>query len=108
MSNFECKCCGECCSNYLPLRKEEINTMKKLAQTENKHPLRNDWYERCPFLNNNNKCDIYENRPLICKQYSCYNFKNNIYNLQVFKNINLDDFNLIDVRKEIFNSKEGR
>lgn len=105
MSNFECKGCGECCSNYLPLRREEIKTMRKLAKIENRHPLRKDWYERCPFLNNSNKCDIYENRPLICKEYSCYNFENNIYNENAFKDIPFGEFNLVDIRKEIFGNK---
>lgn len=102
MSNFECKCCGKCCSNFLPLRKNEIEIMKKMAKKENKHPLRKDWYAICPFLNNNNRCDIYENRPLICREYSCYNYKNHIYNTEAFKNIDSKDFNLTDIRKEIF------
>ena len=102
MNNFECKNCGECCSNFLPLRKQEIATMKRLAQKENRHPLRQDWYARCPFLNNNNRCDIYENRPLICREYSCYKFKNNIYNKDVFSRIDEREFSLIDIRKEIF------
>jgi len=43
---FECSKCGKCCSNYLPLQKEEIKTMKKLAIK--------DWYNICPFLNYKN------------------------------------------------------
>lgn len=107
MSNFECKCCGNCCSNFLPLSKEELRIMKILAKKENKHPLIKDWYSRCPFLNNNNKCDIYEDRPLICREYDCYKFENNIYNEEIFKNINKDDYELVDLRKEIFN-RESR
>lgn len=102
MSNFECKCCGNCCSNFLPLRKEEIHRMKKLAKKENRHPLLKNWYERCPFLNNNNKCDIYENRPLICREYTCYNFENHIYNEEIFKDIRESDFKITNIRKEIF------
>ncbi len=100
--NFKCKCCGECCSNFLPLKQDEIKTMKRLAKKENKHPLIQNWYVRCPFLDNNNKCDIYENRPLICREYTCYNYENGIYNFETFKNTNLDDFKLVDIRKEIF------
>ena len=77
--NFECRNCGECCSNYLPLQEKEILIMKQLAKKENKHPLRQDWYDRCPFLNGNNRCDIYEDRPMICREYTCYKFENNIY-----------------------------
>lgn len=102
MSNFECKGCGECCSNFLPLTQEEIKLMKKLSKKENKHPLRQDWYNRCPFLNNNNKCDIYENRPLICREFTCYNFENHIYNIETFKRIDEKEFKFIDIRKEIF------
>ena len=51
---FECSKCGKCCSNYLPLQKEEIKTMKKLAIKENKHLLNKDWYNICPFLNYKN------------------------------------------------------
>ena len=102
MSNFECKKCGKCCSNFLPLMKEEIKTMKKLAKKENKHPLIQEWYLRCPFLNNNNRCDIYENRPIICREFSCYKFENNIYNKEVFSKIDEKEFSLVDIRKEIF------
>lgn len=105
MSNFECKCCGECCSNFLPLRDIEIKEMKKLARTENKHPLRKDWYSRCPFLNNNNRCDIYDNRPIICREYTCYRYENHIYDTEKFKNIKQDEFRLVDIRKEIFGGK---
>ncbi len=102
MSNFKCKCCGNCCSNYLPLRKEEIEIMRKLAKKENKHPLIQDWYSICPFLNNGNKCDIYKNRPIICKEFTCYKFEKNIYSKEIFKTILENDFKLIDIRKEIF------
>lgn len=102
---FECSKCGKCCSNYLPLQKEEIDTMKKLATKENKHLLDKEWYNICPFLNYKNKCDIYENRPLICREYSCYNYEHKIYNLEVFVNIPKENFSLVNVRKEIFNNK---
>ena len=100
--NFECRHCGECCSNYLPLQEQEIKRMKKLAKKENKHPIRQDWYDRCPFLNNNNKCDIYSDRPLICREYTCYNYEHSIYNKEIFKGLSPKDFRLVDLRKEIF------
>ena len=99
---FECRNCGECCSNYLPLQEKEIMRMKELAEKENKHPIRQDWYDRCPFLNNNNKCDIYSERPLICRQFTCYNYKNHIYVTEAFKKLSPTDFKLVDLRKEIF------
>ena len=100
--NFECRNCGECCSNYLPLQEQEIKRMKELAQKENKHLIRQDWYDRCPFLNNNNKCDIYSDRPLICREYTCYKFKNNIYETEKFKDIKPSEFRVVNLREEFF------
>ena len=107
MSNFKCKKCGKCCSNFLPLRKEEIKTMKRLAKKENRHLLMQDWYDICPFLNYKNECDIYDNRPLICKEYTCYKFENKIYNAELFSKIDEKEFKLVDVRKEIFKNNKG-
>lgn len=106
MRNFECKKCGKCCSNYLPLTEKEINTMKKLAKKENKHPLMQDWYDRFPFLNTNNKCDIYENRPSICKSFTCENYTANVYEGEILDKINKQEkFKVVNIRKEIFNKE---
>ena len=74
-------------------------------QEENKHLLNKDWYNICPFLNYKNECDIYENRPLICREYSCYNYEHNIYNLEAFSKIPEENFKITNVRKEIFNNE---
>lgn len=103
--NFECKKCGKCCSNYLPLQEKEIKEMKKRAIKENKHLLDVNWYNICPFLNYKNECDIYDNRPLICREYSCYNYENKIYNIEAFKTIPKEDFKILDIRKEIFGGR---
>lgn len=102
--SFNCSKCGKCCSNYLPLQTEEIKEMKKRAIKENKRLLDKGWYHICPFLNYQNKCDIYEDRPLICREYSCYNYDNKIYNTEAFNKIPGGSFKFVDVRKEIFNS----
>ena len=106
MSDFECKKCAECCSNYLPLLQSEINLMKKIKQKENIQALNQNWYSICPFLNSKNRCDIYENRPMICREYTCYNAENGIYNIETFKQYNESDFKFTDIRKEIFNRNE--
>lgn len=108
VETFKCKECGKCCSNFLPLTKEEIKTMKRLAKKENRHPLRQDWYFICPFLNNNNKCDIYEDRPFICREYTCYKFENNIYDKEAFSKIDKSEIKLVDIRHEIFRNKGER
>lgn len=102
--NFECKCCGKCCSNILPLTENEIKTMKKLAKKENKLLLDKDWYMRCPFLNNDNLCDIYENRPTICKEYDCYKFENGLFTNKMLQNIQDNKYRVVNIRKEIFNN----
>ena len=84
------------------MRQRREKRLKKLAKKENKHPIRQDWYDRCPFLNNNNKCDIYSDRPLICREYTCYNYEHSIYNKEIFKGLSPKDFRLVDLRKEIF------
>lgn len=106
MSTFKCKKCGKCCSNYLPLKQEEIKTMKKLAKKENKLVLDKNYYLRCPFLNNNNTCDIYENRPMICRGYDCNKFEEGKVSQNMIKEIQENSFKLVDVRKEIFESEE--
>lgn len=102
--NFECKKCGKCCSNFLPLSKREIQELRKLATRENKRLLEKDWYSTCPFLNYQNKCDIYENRPAICKGYTCYKFENHIFDKKFLKETKEKntDFKLVDLREEIF------
>lgn len=108
MSNWNCSMCGNCCSNFLPLTSLEINKLKRLAKKENILSVRNDWYSRCPFLNNQNKCDIYEDRPLICREFTCYKFENHIYNTKEFSNHNFKDFIFTDIRKEVFNRNDNK
>ena len=91
---FECKCCGWCCRNfgegnnkYLPIFECEVETYKKIAQKRNIKinfkPVRylldeisgvvfvyfyGMTTEPCSFLKDN-KCSIYEDRAIICKQF---------------------------------------
>jgi len=68
-----CSNCGECCSDFLHLDKDEI---KKIDDYLKKHKLiqnnkgANNFI--CPFRNNVlKKCDIYEVRPYICQLFKC-------------------------------------
>lgn len=91
---FECKCCGVCCSNfgdadhkYLPIFECEVDSYKKIAKTKNvKIGFKPVKYlldkksgivfvylygmttEPCPFLENK-KCSVYEDRAIICRQF---------------------------------------
>lgn len=79
-NNGECSCCGDCCSNLLPLSKSEIERIRKhikkhrikaqvhLIPTMAVHDL------TCPFLDLSKateKCTIYGVRPAICRVFKC-------------------------------------
>ena len=79
--NGKCTQCGACCSNLLPMTDEEIETIHKYIKKHNikehKHilPLAEPTIDMtCPFLNDskpNEKCDIYEVRPRVCRDFIC-------------------------------------
>ena len=98
----KCSGCGRCCSNYLPLTTKEISYLRAYVKLNKIKPSYHlvDSFTICPFLDNSNKCTIYENRPSICKNYKCDYFKT-----KDFKNMNIDNYRLVDLRKEIFKEK---
>lgn len=78
--NGECSNCGACCSNLLPLTKKEIRTIAQYIAKHNIQPINHvpvTLTEKtldgiCPFRDDiNEKCIIYDARPLICKIYRC-------------------------------------
>lgn len=79
--NGTCTQCGNCCSNLLPMTDEEIETIRKYIKRyhikEHRHnlPLANPSLDlTCPFLNDSKKtekCEIYEVRPHICREFIC-------------------------------------
>ena len=104
---FKCKGCGSCCSNYLPLSKKEVIKLKNIVKANKIKPFKNvfqkDWKNVCPFLNSSNRCVIYDDRPTICKSFTCEKFKK-----QDFTNV--DDLikeqrRLVNLRKEIFETE---
>lgn len=80
-SNGKCIGCGACCSNLLPMTKEEISRIKSYISRngikEKKHipPLANPAIDMtCPFLDDSKsceKCTIYAVRPMICRLFIC-------------------------------------
>ena len=98
---MKCNNCGKCCSNYLPLSYDEIKKLRVLAKgrKSNKNFLDKDYYSTCPFLNSSNRCDIYEDRPAICRAYTCEKFVK-----QDFSGLDFNKkFKLVNLREEIFN-----
>lgn len=78
--NGECSNCGACCSNLLPLTKKEVRTIAQYIEKHKIQPIDHipvTLTEKtldgiCPFRDDiNEKCIIYETRPLICKIYRC-------------------------------------
>lgn len=79
--NGKCTQCGECCSNFLPVSKREIEEIKRYIKKrkvkERKHflPLVNPQIDAtCPFLRIDRKterCNIYSVRPAICRWFKC-------------------------------------
>lgn len=71
-----CSNCGECCTNFIPMTKDEI---KQIHSYLGKHPevteQRHEGAEfdlTCPFRDENKKrCLIYEVRPAICRSFIC-------------------------------------
>ena len=99
----ECKRCGNCCSNFLPLSKKEIKDLKQIVKQRNLKPISGifgiGFENSCPFLNGN-ICVIYEDRPVICRIFTCEKFNNGDYRntKELFK----EERMLTDLRKEIF------
>lgn len=91
----KCKQCGNCCTDVLFLTPTEVSTIKSYikkhnittAKTQN---IFNEDNTECPFLNIERRCNIYEVRPLICKNFTCYD--NSGGDLD-YKNIQVVDMN---------------
>lgn len=75
-TNGECSKCGSCCSTFLPLKKSEIDCLRQLIKKRHIKPhtqplVVNAIDLTCPFLTDDNKCSIYDERPFICRIFKC-------------------------------------
>lgn len=68
-----CKGCGECCSRFLPLLPLDMLLLEAEIRLSNGGIVheRGPYDMRCPFLDEEGMCEIYENRPAICAAYRC-------------------------------------
>ena len=81
-----CSNCGECCSDLLPVSEKEIQTIRRYVKShhvkEQIHflPTATPFLDlTCPFRNNQERrCEIYEVRPAICRDFRCDKPKKNI------------------------------
>jgi len=71
----KCVSCGNCCTAILPVTKEEIKAIKRYIKRKHIKPVKKsnvDFDLTCPFRNNTEKkCNIYEVRPTICRDFKC-------------------------------------
>ena len=75
----ECSNCGACCSNYLPLSREDIDRISRYIKKHNIKPSAHGIpYNAgvdmiCPFMvaDKEHKCRIYHVRPKICRLFYC-------------------------------------
>lgn len=76
-----CSNCGECCSSLLPVSDDEIKQIRQYIKSHHikpksgvRAPMTNHMIDlTCPFLDvgREQKCMIYEVRPLICRKFTC-------------------------------------
>lgn len=74
----ECSRCGECCTMFIPLSKDELTKIKSYVKKHNIQPSQHLCSEgfkvTCCFFDPNNKCcKIYPVRPYVCKDFMCSN-----------------------------------
>lgn len=68
-----CQCCGSCCVdvNILCVSYEEIDTIKTYIEQHHISPT--DYNKkRCCFMDEDNRCKIWEVRPQTCRLYNCH------------------------------------
>ena len=75
----KCSNCGRCCADLLPVSNVEIDKIRRYLR---KHPVKEHVHflptarpifdMTCPFRNDRERrCDIYEVRPAICRDFQC-------------------------------------
>jgi hypothetical protein len=106
--NGKCSCCGNCCSDLLVLTETEISKIKKLVEKEGIKPVLHEKNNfSCPFLNLENRCNIYEKRPWICRSYLCRNTSELILKSVKFIRKNAGKWRNISMRHEFFGDERN-
>lgn len=107
--NGKCSCCGQCCSNILPMSKDEIQAIKKYKR---KHHIQDTSRKEgvtfnlvCPFRDDVNKvCAIYPVRPAICRDFKCDKPQKDII---VSRDLFYETRKTVFVRETFFAKKEN-
>ena len=80
---FECKKCGTCCNRIkviCRLEKDDAELVhffdgKSIDESHSDIMIMNV-QKRCAYLDDNNLCTVYNNRPKLCREYQCIDEKN--------------------------------
>ena len=104
--NGKCSDCGGCCSNFLPLRKEEVERLKRFVRRKHFKPIvrcsvlaGRSIDLMCPFKNDEEqRCEVYDIRPEVCRAYRCDQAANGT--LQDFKHQKL--YTVVNLRQVVF------
>lgn len=108
--NGKCICCGQCCSDLLPVTDKEIAEIKKYvkihkikAHSHGNFLSGNFMDLTCPFMDSSKelKCEIYPVRPKVCRMFSCH--KENRKKISVEYAVSA---HLISMRNTFFNKGE--
>lgn len=78
-TNGHCSGCGGCCSDIFPITQREVDTLRHFVRTHNYKPntritavMTATYDMTCPFLNKEDKCDVYAIRPATCQLFKCW------------------------------------
>ncbi len=106
----KCSGCGECCSDFLPMTKTEIEVVKRYIKKHNikefnamPKVVTNGMNMTCPFRDEKQKiCTIYPVRPSICKAFLCSHRTEDIARNKTLSYTK--DYKIVFMRKEFFDS----
>lgn len=104
----KCSNCGQCCSDILPISKQEIARIKKYIKENNIKEQRHNFTSgvdmTCPFRDEvNKKCLIYPIRPQICRSFVC---NHKIEDIEREKAKFHSRYNVCFMRNEFFGNSE--
>lgn len=76
MKDNQCSRCGDCCGLFVPFTDKELHIIKEYVKKHNIQPVKriteNGFEARCCFYDKENKkCNIYEVRPFVCRDFRC-------------------------------------
>lgn len=71
-----CSRCGDCCGMFIPFTEKELSIIKEYVSKHNIQPTNRftiaGMEARCCFFNEKEKkCNIYEARPFVCRDFKC-------------------------------------